>query len=279
MTVTPPSGIGVGLDVYRAVFFPLTSTGAIDAPGYPVAAETPYEGLEFYKPKTFQPNLGNPRTIPVTSQGRVQDTFLLPSLDAKTGEFHLAYIDMVTFAALTKVKTRTIGGATMMPTGTDKQGLEILGAFLISQLQFHDEDGLNAWHSYLIPRARAAVTWPAFNENPIDVTVTMSFSSTKKHVWGEAVGQTNDGATELTMIPFVTWDLPNIVAWLADGVETAFLLPTNKQAAATFADTFKVYDYTTGNAVSGTPTADKFTAGSPVTDTHPLIGFYEVATS
>lgn len=275
MAHTPPSGQGVGIDVWRAKFFPLNSDGTINAPGYPVAAETPYEGIELIKAKSFQPNLGTARTIAVTAQGRVQTTFLLPPIDPKTAEFHVAYIDLDAFAELSKVKVRTIGGARIMPAGTNKQGLELVGAFLISQLQFHTEDGIDAWHSYLFPRVRAMVTWPAFNENPIDVTITMSLSAAKKHIWGAALNETDDGATEAAMFPIVSFGQLNLVAWVADGAETTFLLPSDSEANDTFADTFKVYDQNTGLAVAGTPAADQFVAGAAPTDEHILLGWYE----
>jgi len=275
MPYAPPTGIGVGIDLWSVKFFPLKSDGTIDAPPYPVAAETPYEGLTLGKAKTLQPNLGAPRTIPVVAQGRVQTTFILPPTDAKTAELHLAYIDMEVFAELSKVKTRTIGGARGMAAGTNKQGLELSGAMLVSQLQFHTDDGLDAWHSYLFPRVKAAITWPAFNENPIDVTVTMSLSSAKKHLWGAALTEADDGATEFAMWPFQTWGLPNIVAWVGDAAETTFLLPADAQANSTFVDTFVVYNSTTGAVISGTPSAANFIAGAAPAANAIVMGFYE----
>lgn len=273
--MSTPSGQGVGIDVWRAFFFPLLTDGTIDTPGYPTPAEEPYEGIELIKAKSFQPNLGNARTIPVVAQGRVQTTFLLPPIDAKTAEFHVAYIDMDAFAELSKVKVRTIGERKMMAAGSNKQGLEVTGAFLISQLQFHTEDGTDAWFSYLLPRVKAMITWPVFNENPIDVTITMSLSAAKKHLWGAALTETDDGATEATMWPIVSTGMPKIVAWEADGAETTFLLPTDAQALSTFATTFKVYDTSTGSAVAGTPSAANFVAGAPPADGKKILGFYE----
>lgn len=275
MTYTPPTGQGAGIDVWRAKFFPLNSDGTIAAPGYPIPASTPYEGIELIKAKSFAPNLGSPRTVAVTAQGRVQTTFLLPPIEPKTAEFHVAYIDLEAFAELSKVKVRTIGGRKMMAAGTNKQGLELSGAFLISQLQFHTEDGLDGWFSYLLPRVKAAVTWPAFNENPIDVTITMSLSAAKKHIWGAALTETDDGATEATMWPILSWGLPNIVAWVADGAETTFALPADAEANDTFADTFKFWDSNTGLAVAGTPAEDGYVAGGAPTADHVLLGFYE----
>lgn len=275
MPYTDPSSQGVGLDVWRAKFYPLNSDGTIAAPGYPVPASTPYEGIELIKAKSFAPNLGAPRTIPVVAQGRVQTTFLLPPIEPKTAEFHAAYLDLDAFAELSKVKVRTIGGRKMVAAGTNKQGLELSGAFLISQLKWRNEAGLDGWFSYLLPRVQAMVTWPAFNENPIDVTFTMSLSAARKHIWGAALTETDDGATEATMWPIISWGMPNIVAWVGDGSETGFELPAEAQANDTFADTFKVYNNVTGAAITGTPAADQFVAGAAPADGLNLLGFYE----
>lgn len=274
MPYTPPSGIGWGTDVYRAVFFPIRSDGGIDAPEYPVAAETPYEGLEFAGPKSLTLNLGAPRTVVNISQGAVQDTIYLPSIDAKTAEFHVSYVDQVTFAVLGDVKSRVIGGGRGMPMGTDKQGLEISGTFMISQLAWHDGDGVEAWHNYLIPRTKAIVQWPSFNDAAIDVTIALSLSSSSKHIWGQALSEANDGATKMHAWDHQTFERFNIVAWLADGAETTFLLPTDKPALANFADTFTLWDYSAGTEITAgitksetdvvfgvAPTADKLIIG------------------
>jgi hypothetical protein len=249
--MTDPSGIGWGTDVYRAVFFPINTSGGIKHPGYPdYLAADPYEGLEFNGPKALTLNLGTPRSVVNVAQGQVQDTIYLPSIEAKSAEFRVTYIDQVTFAALSAVKTRVIGGGRGMPFGTDKQGLEIAGTFLISQLAFHDLDGVSQWHSYIIPRARAIVQMPSFDENAIDVPITLSLSKSRKHVWGPALSEANDGALNMHAWDHMTWDRFNIVAWLADGVEDTFLFPTDKPALANFATTFTLWDFNAGTQIT-----------------------------
>lgn len=224
-----PNGIGWGTDVYRAVFYPLLPSGLIDVPGYPEPAEDGFGGYEFQGPKNLTLNLGAPRAIVNTSQGRVNDTIYLPATDAKTAEFHLSYIDQVLFAKLGAVKTRTdIGEGRTMPFGTDKQGLELAGAFVISNLAFHDGDGNPQWHNYILPKVRAVVTMPSMDENALDVTVNLSLGSTRTHLWGQAVSELNDGATRLTGYDHITEYRFNIHTWLADGSEDVFLYPADK---------------------------------------------------
>lgn len=277
MAVDPISGIGWGTDVYRAVFYPIGNDGGVDAPGYPVTAETPYEGLVFSGPKNLTLNLGAPRAINNVSQGRVNDTIYLPSLDAKTAEFHVSYIDQETFATLSSVTTRTIGGGKGFPFGTNKQGLEIAGTFLISQLAFHNEDGVTQWHNYILPRVRAVVTMPSFTDTETDVTINLSLSPSRKHVWGETLSQVNDGATQMLGYDHITWDIFNIVAWMADGAETVFLLPDDHPSAESRDDTLVVYRYSTGlELATSSIAAGSVTFGAPPASGL-LIGLYEAS--
>jgi hypothetical protein len=275
MPYTPPSGPFTALDVWKAHFLPLNTDGTIAVPGYPTPATEPYEGLELKKVKSMAANLGAPRLIPVVAQGSTQTTFKLPSIDPKTIEGHLAYAELETFAELTRTKTRTIGGALLMPADTNKQGFELKGALLVSQLLGHDADDADVWYSNLFLRVTASITWPAFNENPMDVTLNFSVGRAKKHIWGEAMSEANDGAVEAAMIPILTWGQLVLVGWATDGIEDTFLLPTDRPANATFADTFKVYDQTTGLVVAGTPAADQFVAGAAPADSKTLLGWYE----
>lgn len=245
-----PSGIFWARDVYRATFYPIRTDGGIDAPGYPEPAAEAYEGLELVGPKNFSFNLGAARAVTNISQGRVNDTMYLPSIDAKTAEFHLSYFDQEKFAILNDVKRRTIGGGTGIPLATDKQGLEISGTFMISHLKTQDDDGVQQWHNYLIPRCRAVIGVPNADDNDFDVTVNLSLSSSRKHIWGQTLTELLDGATKMHAWDHVTWGRLNIVAWLADGSEDVFLFPTDKPALDTFADTFTLWDYAAGAEIT-----------------------------
>jgi hypothetical protein len=272
-----PSGKGWGTDVYRAVFYPIRADGGIDAPDYPIPANEAYEGLEFLGPKNLSLNLGAPRAVTNVSQGRVNGTIYLPSTDAKTAEFHLSYIDQETFATLGDVLRRTdVGNASIMPFGTDKQGLEIDGIFVISNLAFHNEDESAVWHNYVLPRVRAVVNMPSFDENAVDVTVNLSLGAARKHVWGQAVSEANDGATQFIGLDVITNDRFNIVAWLADGSEDIFLLPTDKPSVADLT-TMSIWNFTTGLEITAGVT--KSTTGIDFavapTNNHLIIVIYE----
>lgn len=273
-----PTGIGWGTDVYRAVFYPIDNDGAIEVPGYPEPAADGFGGYEFAGPKNLTLNLGAPRAITNVSQGRVNDTIYLPSTDAKTAEFHLSYIDQELFSKLGAVKTRiNIGEARILPFATDKQGLEIDGLFLISNLAFHDRGGVSMWHNYLLPRVRAVVNMPSMDENAVDVTVNLSLGSATRHVWGAAVSEANDGATQFIGQDIQTFGRFNIHAFLTDGTEDTFLLPADKPALANYATTLTLWDYALGTEVTAgiTKSSTGIVYAAPPAASKTLIAIYE----
>lgn len=278
MPYVPPSGAVAFTDVWKAKFFPYDTEGKLDLPPYPVLATTPYEGIEFQKVKSLTPNLGAPRQIAVTSQGSTQTTFNLPSIDPQTIEAHLAYADLGVYADVTGVNARTIGGATVVPIGTNKVGFEKKGMLVVSALAAHTaDDDADVWYTNIFLSAKATFQWAAFNENSADVTVNFALGKKKKSAWGEALSESVDGATQAIGHAVLTWGQLNLVAWLADGAEDTFLLPTDKQSLDTFADTFKVYDVDTGMAVAGTPSLSQFIAGAAPTADHRILGWTEIA--
>jgi hypothetical protein len=278
MAYTPPTGAVAFIDVWKAKFFPFDVTGVLDLPGYPTPATTPYEGIEFQKVKTLAPNLGAPRQIAVVSQGSTQTTFNLPSIDPQTIEAHLAYADLGVYADVTGVKARTIGGATVVPMGTNKVGFEKKGLLIVSALAAHTaDDDSDVWYSNIYNSVKATFQWAAFNENPADVTVNFALGKKKKSAWGEALTESVDGATQAVGHAVLSWGQLNLIAWLGDGAEDTFLLPTEKQSLDTFADTFKVFDMSDGSLVTGTPSASQFIAGSaPIAEAR-LLGWTEIA--
>ena len=270
MTYAPPSGEFTAIDVWKAKFIPINTDGTLKA-----TAVTPYEGLELKKVKSIVSNLGTPRQIPVTAQGRTQTTFTLPAIDPKTIEGHLSYIDLDTYASLSSVKTRTIGGALTTLVSTNKESFEQKGILLVSQLLGHDADDSDVWYSNIFLRVKAVFTFPAMNENAMDVTVHFSVGSSRKHITGAALSESVDGATDAVMIPALTWGQLNIVGWLANGTASTFVLPTDKPANSTFADTFVVYNQTAGVVVAGTPSAVNFVATAAPATGKVLVGWYE----
>lgn len=278
MPYTPPTSAVAFIDVWKATFFPYNTEGLLDLPEYPTPAGTPYEGIQIPKVKSIAPNIGAARQVAVVAQGDVQTTFNLPSIDPQTIEGHLAYFDLVSYAEMSNLKTSTVGGATVVPFGTNKSSFEKKGFLIVSALAAHESDNdQDVCVSYIFSNVKANFQIPVLNESPADVTVNFSMGKGKKTVWGRTLTEVLDGATKANGFIAITWGQLNLVAWLGDGAETTFLLPIDKESLNTFADTFEVFNVDTGAAVAGTPAADEFVAGgAPTADTR-LLGWYEIA--
>jgi hypothetical protein len=234
------------IDVYRAIGFPLNNDGTFNVPDID---EELYEGVEFLAPVGLDFSLGEPRSIPVVAQGQVQTTFNLPSTDAKTAVLRAAYEKMSTDVALTDTLVDTIGAMKAMGIDSNKAGQEKLMAFMISQLQSHDEDGNSIWANVLLNRTRIKPNRPSFTSDAMAKEYLMTLSRSTKRMWGETYSEVTHGREEDIGDVILSQDKLNIGAWLGDGVITEFNLPVDKPAVTSARA--KVWDVTTGAARAG----------------------------
>lgn len=249
-----PSDITWGLDIYQIVAFPLSSTGAL------LATDTgPYEGVEFAGPKSFVPSLGTVRNIVNVSQGRVNDTIHLPSIDPKTAELRCSYDKQTLDALLSNTLKSTLGEGTVTHYGTDKEGTEILAGLVASQLISHDDDGLLVWRHYIVPRATIIPSPVSYDENALDKLYQVTMSAASRELWGEFLSEATHGCTKSTMTQLVTENNFAIVAWLADGTEPTFYFPADK--APVSAAKTKLWNFATGLSVAFTLADDAYGQG------------------
>lgn len=236
------NGILWGVEMYRAVIFPLNTDGTLQATG-----PTVYEGLEIRGPRVFELTPAEPRLIVNPGAGRVQDTIYLPPNEANRAELRVGYNDQNVNAALSGAKVITVGESTMVARGTDKQGSEPDVAMFVTQMA-KDSNKLSRWHSYIIPRARAIPMDSPMNESALEIRYMITMNPATAHLWGHTLTITDEGVTEAAYMDVMTEGKLNIVAWLADGVEDEFLFPVNKPAI----DVGKIalFDYATGTEVS-----------------------------
>jgi hypothetical protein len=238
-----PSDITWGLDVYRIVAYPLSSTGAL------LATDTaPYEGVFFSGPKSFIPSLGSVRNVVNVSQGRVNDTIHLPSIDPKTAELRCSYDKQTLDALLSNTNKSTLAEGTTTHFGTNKEGTEQLVGLLVSQLISHDDDGLLVWRHYIVPRATIVPSPVNFDENAIDKLYQVTMSGATRELWGEVLTEATHGCTSSTLTQHVTQNNFAIVAWLADGTEPTFYFPSDKPPVS--AAKTKLWNFATGANVA-----------------------------
>lgn len=268
-----PNDVTWGLDVYRIVAFPLNSDGSLQA-----VNTSPYEGIEFAGPKSFEVNYGTARAIANVSQGRVNDTIHLPSIDPKTGTIHCSYDKQSLNALLMGVTKSTLAESTIVHYGTNKQGTEPLVGLLMSQLVTHDADGLVVWKHTILPRATIIPSPNGYNENALDKLYELTISGATRELWGEVLTEVTHGCTSSTLTDVTTENKLNIVAWLGDNVETEFLFPTDKVPVSDAK--LIVFKFSDGTEKAGVFAVDAYGVGSFTPTVKPgldelIVAYYE----
>jgi hypothetical protein len=235
------------IDVSRVTAFALNNDGTFNLTA-PQAAL--HEGVEFEGPTSFEVNFGAPRVIPVVAQGQTQATFILPSIEARTGMLRTAYDKLTLDALLGATKIDTIGAAKAMPEDSNKSGQEILCALLLQQLQAKDEDGQLIWRSDVVHRATLVPSPTSYTAEPLVKEYQIAMSRSSKRMWGESYSLATHGCLEATKDIGLSQYKLNIGVWVGDNIVTAFTLPTGKPSRTN--GSAVVYDFDTGAARAGT---------------------------
>ncbi len=271
--------IYTAIDVNRIVAFPLNNDGSFNLPEDLCGGgvQDLYEGVEFQGPTGFDISYGAPRSIPVVAQGQVQATFLLPSIEAKTGVIRCAYDRLTLDAMLSGVQVDTVGAAKFIPMDTDKSGSEPLVALLLQQLQAKDDDGALVWHNNIIHRATVVPSPAGYTAEVMVKEYQIAMSRSSKRMWGESYSLSVHKCTEASMDDGISRDKFNIGVWMGNGEYTDFNLPAGKPAKTSSAA--KVWDFATGAARAGSwDNADGslvFTPSVVVADGDVLVVSYE----
>ncbi len=270
--------IYTAIDVYRVIAFALNNDGTFDLTEDDYGGvQDLYQGVEFAHPTSFDVSFGAPRQIPVVAQGQVQATFLLPSIEAKTGILRTAYDKLTLNAMLSGVSVDTIGGGKYIPEDTDKSGTEKLVALLLSQLQAKDDDGSLMWRNDLVHRATIVPSPTSYADTPMVKEYNLAMSRSSKRFWGETYTLVTHGCTEASKDVGITSNKLNIGVWMGNGSYTTFNLPSTKKANDTA--NAKVWQYSTGTARAGSwdasTDAQVFTPTVLLPDGEVLVILYE----
>lgn len=242
------------LDVQRIVAFPLNNDGSFNLSSVEDVCsdggiQDLFEGIEFAAPTSFDVSFGAPRQIPVVAQGQVQATFLLPSIEAKTGTIRTAYDKLSLDALLAGVNVDTVAAGKFMPMDTDKSGQETLVALLLQQLQSKDDSGNIIQSSYVVHRSTIVPSPHSYNAEPLVKVYDIAMSRSQKRMWGESYSLATHKCTEATMDIGITSTKFDIGVWRGDNVLTTFNMPANKYPTAS--GNVKVWDFDTGAARAG----------------------------
>lgn len=267
--MTSTTGIVWGVEVYRAVIFPLNSDGSLKA-----TSTTVYEGLEITGPRVFELTPAEPRVVNNPGSGRIMDVIYLPPNEATKAELRVGYNNQVVKAALSGVKQGTIAESTFVMRGTDQQGSEPDCAMFVQQLA-KDNNKLSRWHYYMIPLCKAIPLDSPMNENALEDRYAVTMSPATKHIWGKPFAVGDEGCTEAAYGDGMSEGKLNIVAWLTDGAAVDYALPASKPAIAT--TKMSLWDWTAGTEVTAgiTKTTTKFTYSVAPTTGKLLVAKYE----
>lgn len=263
-----PSGNQLAVGARRGYVFPLNSAGLPAAP-----STAAYEGLEIKGLKAADLQIPDPRVIQHGGNDRLLATDFLPSMEAITGEIRTANLSQDVNAALTDVNKFTVGEMTFVPWGTDKQGSEIDIAFFVFQQSLDTDSKVRRWRNIVAPRVRAIPILSGMGEQPNEQRLRVVASPTANHLWGTALEEATEGATEMTFAEGMSEYKPKIVAWKADGTEDNFLFPTAFQAQSTAK--IKVWD--NGTLVTPTLATSGLTFVAAPTTGHIIVALYEYA--
>jgi hypothetical protein len=274
--------IYTGLDVNRVAAFPLSNDGTFNVAAIEDLCgggiQDLYEGIEFEGPTGFEVNYGTPRSLPVVAQGQVQATFLLPSIEAKTGILRCAYDKLTLSAMLSGVAVDTVGEGKFMPQDTDKSGKEPLVGLLLQQLQAKDGDGQLVWHNNVIHRATVVPDPVSYTAEVMVKTYNIAMSRSSKRLWGETYTLATHKCLKSSMDDGISSYQFNMGVWVGNGEYTSFNLPTGKPAKTSAKA--KVWDFSTGAARAGawddTTDAMTFTPSVLVADGTVLVVTYEM---
>lgn len=239
------------LDVHRVVAFPLNNDGTFDftADLCGTGVQDLYEGVQFEGPVGFDVSFGAPRQIPVVAQGQVQATFILPSIEPRSGVLRCAYDKLTLDAILQGIVVDTVGATKMLPEDTDQSGQETLVALLLQQLQAKDGDAQLVWRSDIIHRATIVPSPSGYSAEVMIKEYNIAMSRSSKRMWGETYSLSTHGCLEATKDLAVSQYKFNIGIWVGDGAYTTFDLPAGKPAITSARA--KVWDFATGAARAG----------------------------
>lgn len=273
MTAIPSTEKFWGVDSFESWAFVLNSDGS------PKAVDTSaYEGYEIDGTRDFNLNPAAGTTVANVGNGRLRDTIYRAPRDPSTAELLIGYNSPAVKAALSGVKTYTVGELLGIARLTNVQGSEPDIAMIVSQ-RGHNGNGLTRYRTIAIPKARVIPRDAALNDNASQESYQVTMSNSQNQIWGLPFSVATHGATEAAYEEFLSENPIHICAWLADGAETEFLLPTDKQAVSTAK--LAIYNFTSGAVVTAgiTKAVTGVTFDYPPTDGDIIVAVYEYAAS
>lgn len=250
---------------------------ALNSAGYPNAtsATTPYEGVQFASADEFDLSVPDMRSIIHPGDDRVAATDYLPTLDAVTGTLTTSLYDLDLVALLTNVNVVDIGEMDSVSWFTNEQGSEPSVGLFFYQQSLNNTVKARNWRSMIIPSARCIPKAVGMTATQTSMPFMISVNPVSSQLWGTALTDATNGATEHGFVEFHSEYKPWLANWLANGTATEFTFSAAHQAYSTA----KITVFDNGLDVTGTYTllTSKVTAPSAPTSGHIISVWYEQA--
>lgn len=252
---------------------------ALNANGRPAgtSASAAYAGVQFEGAKAYTLTQPEPRQFNHVGDDRLLDRDVLPPLEGSGGQLKVAKTNDVLDSLLSGVTQGFTGEASRLPLMTDQQGSEPQVGLLLYQQSLDAASGatrgLRRWKSYMVPRAVCIPINPGMEENPAEMTYTITAYVTSTELTGRTLTTSDDNATEAQMIRYMTEGKPKLIAYLGDNSTTIFALVGTAKSTAKIA-VYKNGVEITGGDITKTTTQVTFTSAPALNDDVTI--FYEV---
>jgi len=224
--MTTATGKQYGVGLRHAVIFELNTSGSPAAPD-----EALYSGVEIVGPKVFDLTIPDPRKITHIGNDRPLQVDFLPPTEAMSAELTVAEENHDLIARLTNTNQITVGESSVIGLATDQQGFEPQVCLLLFQ-QSLNAAGARNWRWFLMPKATIYPHPSGMSEAEAEHRFLVSPAVVTAYPWETAFAVGTEGFTEAQILVGQSEGKPNLVAFLADGVEDAFLFDTTKPATA-----------------------------------------------
>lgn len=230
--MTTPSNVKSGVGFRHCQIFALTTSGLLAA-----VDENAYEGVQISGVRSLTLPLPESQQINHYGDDRIFAVDQLPPNESISGTLVVGKNNFDVDAVITGQNVVTIGETKFFGRATDKQGSEAQVCMVAWRQTLDTAVGasrVRRWDVRLMPICQIIPMNPSFDaSNPEEMTYTIRPQVVSKYPWGIAFVEGTEGFTEGQILDATTEYKPKLIAFVGDGIVTAFNLPTAAQAVGT----------------------------------------------
>lgn len=239
------SGKGYAAGFRGGVIFAQNANGRIAGN----SATVPYRGLDLLGGKQFNLTIPRQRKIFHINADRVAAADFLPPTEAASATFAISANDNMPLESILTGNTQTyLGEASAINALSSQQGFEPLVSLLLYQEELDSALRTRTWRTFLVPRAKVIPMDAGMADKEVDNTYDVMFTPSSVDIFGTVLTIAADNAVDAQYKRVMTKGLPAIAAWLGDGYEDEFTLPTDQSPAL---DVNKISVFVDGVAITG----------------------------